>query len=157
MNYDFETTAKAGSKAIIDIFTKMNKKTKKIIKIKLLDDYQYSYYDAVAKIGDKVYLVEHKNRNYDDAYLKVIYKGKFIIEEKKYNNLLKTLEQYINNIDGILYICSTKDGINYIFNIKKDMKLEEDILDMDIYSCNKGYGKTMKKIYYLNIDNALVI
>lgn len=154
MDKDFNTCSTAGNNLIIDIFKYLNRQSKKYNFIIQIEKDEFSRNDAVLIINNKRFLVEHKNRDFNNKFLTKIYKNKFILEKYKFEELQE--KQHIYGYNGIYYINSTNDDYHYIFNISYLKDVELTFKYCPRQTCGNTAYKP-KKHYLLNIDSALLV
>lgn len=152
MEYNFETTATAGNLTTKMIFDEINKTSKYKYEVYIASD-KYSRYDSIVMVNDKKLIVEHKTRDFNSYQLKIWYNNELMLEKSKYE-ALKECAEYAK-CDGIYYICTLKDGSNYIFDLSK-LNVSSSNLYCPKQSCgNKKF--IPKEVYKLDIKNALKI
>jgi len=125
--------------------------------MKLCNDYGWKFeepirndlaYDCIIRFSSDLFaVVEIKNRDikydkYDTLFL----------QEDKYNNLLKWKERL--GADQALYINWIGDKC-YIFDVDKVDKNSLIEKWMNKITADKSSGKTLKKVYELNKENAI--
>jgi len=141
----FRDTSDFGSK-ILKIIGR-----KKDFKVKFSNN-KYKIADALFEKNGKTALVEHKYRHITDRQLIVKYNNELLLEESKYNNLLKY--QKVNNYDYCFYITTIMSGDTFIFNLNHPELIN---CNKDIRSCpdttsgNKNYVN--KKLLLLDVNS----
>lgn len=154
MDKDFNTCSTAGNNLIIDIFEYLNKQSNKYKFEIIIENDEFSRNDAILILNNRKYLIEHKNRDFNNNFLKKIYKNKFILEKYKFDEL--QYKQQLYQYDGIYYINSTNDDFHYIFNISNLENAELTFKYCPRQTCGNQQYKE-KKNYLLNVDSALLV